>query len=153
MKYPDIISSIFCLFLGLAVLTNGVRLRLKVGPEMGPGFFPFLAGGILTFLSILLLMQTLIRKRASGKKESFWIDQYGRKLVFLTLFGIVAYPLFLKYLGFLLSTFLLLFFLVAIIARQKWWTAGVVGATSAVVVYLIFELWLKANLPRGIMGF
>lgn len=58
----DRISAIFCLLLGLAVFIKGLHLGLRVDIDMGPGFFPLVAGGILSFLSVVLLIQSLFCK-------------------------------------------------------------------------------------------
>jgi len=153
LKYLDKISAIFCFFLGLAVLAGGIRLGLRVELDMGPGFFPLVAGGILSLLSIVLLFQSLVKKETSTEQSSFWVNPQGWKSVLLTLFAISVYPFTLNRLGFLLSTFFLLFFLFLVIARKKWWVAGVGGIITAIVVYIIFEIWLRANFPRGILAF
>jgi hypothetical protein len=153
MKNLDRICAIFCFFLGLVVLVVGLHLRLQMNLEVGPGFLPFVVGGILAFLSIILLVQSIMKEGISAPKESFWVNPYGWKLVLLTLFVIVSYPLILNHVGFPLSSFLLIFSLFVVTAHLKWWVAGVWGAFTAVVVYLIFEVWLKANMPRGVLGF
>jgi hypothetical protein len=40
-----------------------------------------------------------------------------------------------------------------VIGGMKWWAAGFGSVTAAVVVYLIFGIWLQAYLPRGFLGF
>jgi len=153
MHLFDKMSAIFFFFLGLAVLAKGFQLGLRINIDMGPGFFPLVAGGILSFLSLVLLIQSLIKKEKSFQKVSFWANPYGWKLVLLTIFSISGYPFILNRAGFLLSTFLLLFFLFWIIARQKWWAAVIGGVITAAMVYLLFDIWLKANLPKGILSF
>jgi hypothetical protein len=153
MNRRNRISAIFCFLLGLSVLIKGMRLGLKLDQEMGPGFFPFIAGGILTFLSLLLLIQSLMDHGISGKKELFWVNPSGWKRVFLTLFATAAYPLMINPLGFILSTLFLLFFFFKVIARMKWWSVGVGGTVTTICAYLIFEIWLKANLPQGLLSF
>ncbi|OGP89698.1 MAG: hypothetical protein A2156_00625 [Deltaproteobacteria bacterium RBG_16_48_10] len=146
-------SAIFCLILGLFVLMTGVRLGLKVDLRIGPGFFPFVAGILLAFLSIVLFVQSLTETKTGQQKRSFWSKEHGWVFVFLTLVGIGTYILVLNYLGFLLSTFLLLFFLFTVIGGLKWWKAALSGTIAAAAVYLVFEIWLRANLPRGFFSF
>ena len=153
MNLLDRISSTFCFFLGLAVITGGVRLGLRIHLDMGPGFFPIVAGGILCVLSGVLFVQSLAKGSKGGRKKSFWANPDGWKLVLLTLLPTIAYPFILNHLGFLLATFLFLFFLFLIIGYQKWWTAAVTGIAASAVIYLIFDMWLKANFPRGILTF
>jgi putative tricarboxylic transport membrane protein len=149
----DRISSLFCFFLGLAVFVKGLHLGLRVNIDMGPGFFPLVAGGILSLLSAILLTQTFFKKETSVQSIPFWSNPYGWKLVLLTILAVGIYPFILSPVGFFLSTFLLLFFLFMVIARHKWWVAGIGGIVTAAMVYLIFEIWLKANLPKGLFSF
>jgi putative tricarboxylic transport membrane protein len=153
MKLLDSMSSIFCFFLGLAIIAGGVRLGLRVHLDMGPGFFPIIAGGVLSLLSILLFFQSVTQRGGTIRERPFWVNPGGWKLVSLTLLPTIAYPFILNYLGFLPSTFLFLFFLFWVIGYQRWWMAAVSGVTASVVVYLIFEIWLKANFPRGVLSF
>jgi len=153
MKQLNKMSALFCFFLGIAVLMKGVYLGLKTNLEIGPGFFPFVAGGILAFLSVVLVIQSFIDPGISEYKKSFWINSHGLKRVFFTLLAISAYPLILDRLGFLLTTFFLLFFLFRMIARLKWRVVVAGGTLTTVIAYLIFEIWLKANLPQGYLGF
>jgi putative tricarboxylic transport membrane protein len=153
MHLFDRISALFCFFLGLAVLAKGLRLGLRVQVDMGPGFFPLAAGGILAFLSVILFTQSLLKKEAAHERISFWANSYGWKLVLLTLLSVSAYPFILNHAGFLLSTFLLMVFLFGVIARRKWWTATAGGIVTAAAVYWIFRIWLKADLPLGILSF
>ena len=153
MKHPDRCSATFFLLLGLAVFVHGFRLRLKVGSDMGPGLLPFIVGGILSLLSCILLFQAFTRKVAPELKKPFWANPLGWKAVLVTLLAAAIYPFALKGLGFLLSTYLFLFFLFTIIGHQTWWKACLGGVSTALIGYLIFEVWLKANMPRGILGF
>jgi putative tricarboxylic transport membrane protein len=153
LKNLDKWSALFFLGLGLAVLAHGIRLRLTVEHDVGPGLLPFVVGGILILLSMILLFGSVMGEEATEPTRSFWSNPHGWKFVFLTLFAAALFPVCLNYLGFILSIFLFLFFLFTFIARLKWWVAGIGGVSTALVAYLIFELWLKANLPRGVFGF
>lgn len=153
MNLLDRVSSLFCFFLGLAVIAGGVRLGLRVHLDMGPGFFPIIAGGILSLLSIFLFVQSASKRERTMRERPFWVNPEGWKLVLLTLLPVIVYPFILNYFGFLSSTFLFLFFLFWVIGYQKWWLAVVSGAGASAVVYLIFEIWLKANFPRGVLSF
>jgi putative tricarboxylic transport membrane protein len=154
MKNRNIFSAALLFLFGLFTLREGIRLGLKVDlHNMGPGFFPFVAGILLSLLSILLIIQSTIDKESREQKGSFWKTQYGWLSVFLALCAMVAYLLILNYVGFLVSTFLLLIFLFKVTGGLKWLVAGFGGAIASVVVYLIFEVWLQAYLPRGILGF
>jgi len=153
MKRLDRMSSIFCLLLGTSVVIRGFQLKLKVGKDMGPGLLPAVVGGILVFLSVTLLMRTILTEKPSKKEAPFWVNPTGWRLVIVTLVASAAYPFFLHYLGFLLSNFLLIFFLFLVIARLDWWKAGAGGLASAFAGQFIFVVWLKVPFPHGLIGF
>ncbi len=56
-------------------------------------------------------------------------------------------------LGFIFTTFLFLFFLLRFIEPQEWSTVFIITIVSTGSSYLIFQLWLKADLPTGFLGF
>jgi len=63
------------------------------------------------------------------------------------------YAFFLERLGFVMTTFILLSFLLGLIEGTNWpRTFGVTGA-AVLASFAIFELWLKIRLPKGIFGF
>jgi hypothetical protein len=47
----------------------------------------------------------------------------------------------------------LLIFLFRAISRLKWWVVWTAGVIAAMSFYFVFEIWLRANLPRGFWGF
>ncbi len=145
-------SAIFCLLLGLAVAWKGLHLGLKLDREMGPGFFPLLAGGILASLSIILFVQSLPRE-PSPSREPFWAARRSWIKIFVTLFVLGLYPVVIGRLGFFLSSLGLVIFLFGGIARLRWWVAGFGGILTTIAFYVVFEIWLKANLPYGPLGF
>ena len=149
MKTLNKISAIFFLILGITVLIHGIGLGLRVNLDVGPGFLPAIVGGILSGLSVILLFQSIFAKAFSEPKGAFWAHPNGWKSVFLTIAAAASYPFILYYLGFLLATFLLLFFLLLVIAGFRWWVSGILGIGTSTVAYLVFEIWLKANLPMG----
>lgn len=153
MKRLDRMSSIFCLLLGTSVLTQGFQLKLKAGKDMGPGLLPVVVGGILVFLSVVLLLRTILPEKSLKREAPFWVNSTGWKLVIVTLGASAAYPFSLSYLGFLLSNLLLIFFLFLVIARLDWWMAGIGGLASAVASQIIFVVWLKVPFPGGLIGF
>ena len=71
-------------------------------------------------------------------------------IVFLSL---LAYVLLLKPLGFLLVTAFFIGFLLVAVQPQRWYVviSGAIG--TAIGTYGIFEVWLKAQLPKGPLGF
>ena len=99
-----------------------------------------------------MILINALRKRAEKVKE-FWEDRTRRHKVALTLIFILIYGVLLEPLGFLLTTFLTVGLLVKFIYPQKWKTVIACALLTSLGSYLIFQVLLEAELPRGFMGF
>jgi len=67
--------------------------------------------------------------------------------------ALVLYTLLFQFLGFLLDTFWLIAFLQRVMEPMGWkkCLTGAVAASGG--AYLVFQIWLKAQLPAGVLGF
>jgi putative tricarboxylic transport membrane protein len=113
------------------------------------GFFPFWGGLILMSLSAVHLLSQ--RKPRPGEEKPLLRQGYRKSLI-LTFLSLVAYALLLKWLGFLLTTFLFMGFLLRVITPQKWKVAVGFSVLTALLAYALFVLWLGASLPEGILS-
>lgn len=147
----DIVSGIFLLGLSIATLL-GIR-QLPVGTMTSPqaGFFPLLLGIILAALSLVLITQATRDKQAKKKKEN-WESSGGLKRICLTLAVLFGVGFFFESLGYLISAFFLIAFLLICVGNQKWWLAITAGLLSAMFSYLIFGMLLKGSLPAGFLA-
>ena len=149
MKKLNFIGAAFCLILGFLICEESWRINLGEFRNPGPGFLPFGAGLILGGLALALLVKTLRRK---SRDKAFWAERSRWTKVSLTLTSIFVYGFLLESVGFLLMTFLVMGFLFRVIEPQRWRTVIAGAFFSAVGAYLIFEVWLKVELPKGFLG-
>jgi putative tricarboxylic transport membrane protein len=77
--------------------------------------------------------------------------EHGR--VVLALAASVAYTVALEPLGFLLTTFLFLLFLLGAIESRRSVPSIAISAATAVASHLVFKVWLGVQLPAGPWGF
>jgi hypothetical protein len=70
----------------------------------------------------------------------------------LTLGALLALLLLMKPLGFTLATVLFVGFLLRAIVPQRWPVVILVTLLTAAISFLVFEVWLQAQLPRGPWG-
>jgi ABC-type polysaccharide/polyol phosphate export permease len=152
MGKPDQISSIFWLILGLAVVYGSHRLGLGTPTHPGPGFLSFWCGVILGGLSLWVFFQGRLTQRAGRGKalRQLWAEMRCRKGIYVVL-ALLTYTFTFTYLGFLLSTALLLTFLFKAIEPEKWLVAVGGAFLSSLISFVIFALWLDVQLPRGIL--
>lgn len=110
---------------------------------------------ILIVLSAGLFL-TSLRKRTGFNFVEIrkdWSDREALRRISLTILFLAGYVFALNYLGFALTTFLFIFLLLRFIVPQKWPTVILASFLVATGSYAIFEMWLRAHLPVGFLGF
>ena len=127
----------------------------KLGSLESPdtGFMPFLAGLAMCLFSLIGLVHgTLERKQGKGWTPIIAADIHWEKALFV-LAALLAYVFLLKSLGFVLCTVLFLGFLFRAVKPLKWATVVLGSALITAGAFLIFDVWLKSQLPKGPWGF
>jgi len=144
----DRIVAIFWLIFGLVIAEESYRLKLGSFGRPNSGLFPFLIGILIVLFSLILLVET-----RSNKSER---EERGEKLnyrnIVLCLISLYAYALIFEWFGFIPSTFLLIVFFLKFIERKGWTLVITASLLTSIVSYVIFEIWLRAALPKGIFG-
>ncbi len=154
MGRGDQISGFFWLIFSLFIIEESYRLGLGKLHSPGTGFLPIAAATTLAILSLLLLLSTISRRRIKVEKEEYLaFDKKRLPKVFYVLMPLFIYPIFLDTLGFILCTMIFLGFLLRAIEPQKWLTVIALAISIPLISFLIFDIWLKAQLPRGVLGF
>ncbi len=148
----DQASAALWVILGGVIALISTKYGLGTLESPGTGFMPFLAGLAILFFAFIGLIHAVVKKKKSASwKPVFKGVDWKRSSIVLA--ALIAYVLLLKPLGFTLCTALFIAFLMRAVQPQKWpvVVAGAIG--TALGAYGIFELWLKAQLPRGPWGF
>jgi putative tricarboxylic transport membrane protein len=147
----DRIIGPFGLLFGLYVIKESLALDIGGIHKPGPGFFPLFGGTLLAVFSAVLLFRVLATMRATGykahgkKEKPRWAAAY----VYI---GLIIYSLIFERLGFILSTFLLVIFLLRLLEPKKWWHMLLTAAIVASSAYTVFNVFLKSDLPKGILS-
>ena len=150
MRRHDLISSTIWLCTGLFITFYAPQFELGTPSMPGSGFMPFLAGLLVSVFSALTFIQAYFKKE--GETEKLWKHIQFRKLLFVVL-GLLIYTFILDIVGFLICTFLLILFLIHFVGSENWLRSIVGAVLTSILSYLLFDTWLQANLPKGILGF
>lgn len=153
MKRYDQMSSLVWLTFAVYICIASSRLSFGSFDHPGPGFLPLLVGICLGIFSIVAFLQARLSKENNEPTSSWYPKQRWKKMI-----GVLAvmfiYAFCLEILGFLLATFLLLIFLFRAGMESPKWAVAIGGsAIASFCSYAVFELWLKTQLPRGLLGF
>lgn len=140
------------LFGGITVILS---LRMPIGTfrNAGTGMFPLCLGILLMILSGIFILNIFSKSKkirvqtgASVESSSFPIQL----VLFLT--TMVLITLFFNQLGYPLSAFLLMAFLLRILGVKKWAINLPLSFVTAAISYFLFVQWLKIPLPKGWLG-
>jgi hypothetical protein len=147
----DQLSSAIWVFIGLAICVVSIFYKVGTPASPGAGFMPFCSGASISILSSMGFLHATM-KRKQGEKWSSPFQGRQWKNAAIILISIVAYALLLMPLGFLLCTVLFMGFLLRAIVPNRW--PVVIGGAllASIVSYVVFGVWLKAQLPAGPWG-
>ena len=67
--------------------------------------------------------------------------------------SLFLYALLMESLGFILVTLLIFIFILRMIEKKSWFSVAITSVMVTVASYLIFEIALQSQLPKGILGF
>jgi len=147
----DRISGVFFLAVGVFFAAYARTVDVGTWSEPGPGFLPLLAGICMTVMATALFLKSFRRK--GSPVPPFFPKADSWKRVLATVASLAGYALALQYLGFMLTTFLFVGFLVKFIFPQTWTRALIVATLTAAASRLLFVDFLKTQLPKGFLGF
>jgi putative tricarboxylic transport membrane protein len=150
MRRHDLRSSTVVFCVGLFIVFYAPQFGIGSLHKPGTGFMPFLTGLIICILAAIIFVQALLDR--SSKIEKIWAGVKFRKLIFSILM-LITYGLLLEGFGFIIDSFFLILFLTHYMGSQSWKKSFLCGGLTSIFCYLLFEAWLKSQLPKGILGF
>ena len=151
MKHSDLWSSLFWIFLAAATIALASRFPFGDFREPGPGLFPILISLIILGLGLILFFRSLLRTKEEFNVTVRSLGAVSR--VILVLLLLLGYAVFLERLGFLTVSFLLILLHLWIVYPQRWWIRLAAALGGSLGCYLIFEVWLQSQLPKGFLPF
>jgi len=139
------VSPIFLLAIAVLVCKKSLDLGLGGGRNPGPGLIPFVSAILLGCLSIGIFIKGTLEKQVSrefGKdwKKGLWV-----------LGSLIFYVLCLERLGFLITTLIFLIFSLLSFRPRKVASIILISFLTVIISYPVFGLWLKVQLPKGIL--
>ena len=146
----DLITTFIWLIVALLVGMYSIKLDLGQLTDPGPGFLPFCASLALGILAAILLGSQL-NKKGREKVVPFRCGPQWRKAVYFITGSFIYAFVFWEILGYLISTTILLVFLLRFVGAQSLKKSLIISLATAVISYLIFQSWLQCMLPKGVL--
>ncbi len=127
---------------------TGVQISLTSSDPMGPGGFPRLLIGVAAVLSVIGIINAVIRKDGDDKPK---LTMKNCELLLKFILAFSAYIFAIRYVGYCVSTMLYAMF-------NMWWmgvraprTIITTGVALVLILYTVFGLFLKVQLPTGFL--
>ena len=141
-------TSIFLLVFAVLFCIKSYQLGLGHLRDPGTGFIPFLSGVLLGCLSLSIFIKSMVIREKHSAFGGGWMK--GAWVIG----SLILYALVLEKLGFLVTTFIFLILILSLLSFQprKLLSAFLVSLFTVLISYLVFSLWLKVQLPKGILG-
>ncbi len=152
MKRVDIVSAVIFMLLGGFAMAEARRLPKYESFGPGGDFMPFWLGVILIVLATLLLVLAL-RSPAKVEAERLLPPRDGRIHIASIVASLCLYTFVMEYIGYLVSTFLFLAFLVAVLGKVSRQATVIVSAGGTLLFTAVFTWLLRIPLPRGFLPF
>ena len=81
-----------------------------------------------------------------------WPHGAGLRRIGITFIAFLLYAYLITVVGFIVSTTLFMLFMARILGSQRWVSSVAVSVLTAVGLFLVFKVWLQAELPTGLLG-
>ncbi len=147
----DQITAAVWLAIGAIITIASYRYGLGMLNSPGTGFMPFLSGIAISLFSCIGLVNATLKQRKGIRWNSI-IKGFMWKKTLIVLVALFTYTLLLNTLGFFLCTALFIGFLLRAVQPQRWIVVFMGSILTALGAYVIFEVWLQAQLPKGPWG-
>ena len=146
----EIAVALILFTLGAIVVFDSYRLGSKWGIE-GPqsGYFPFYIGLLVCISSVITLAQAVRAKSAASKPFVLWGPF---KLVLTVLLPAALYVLAIKYVGLYVASAIYIAIFMVWLGKYSWWKGIAVGFGINVIFFLMFEVWFKVPLFKGVLN-
>lgn len=142
-------------WVGIGIVMCILALKYDIGSfhGPGPGFVPLLAGLFISAMGVAMTISGVLSKHrpreGTGTGYSFRIGPWPRLVYTMGL--LLIYIVLIEPVGFILMTFFLMFGLFFDGTKKNYGWSLFFSIVTALISYLIFEVWLQCQLPRGLL--
>ncbi len=146
----EIAVALVLFILGAIVVFDSYRLGSKWGSD-GPqsGYFPFYIGLLICVASVVTVAQTVLAKSGAGKPFVLWGPF---KRVLTVLLPAAVYVLSVKFVGLYVASAIYIAIFMIWLGKYSWWKSIAVGLVINVIFFLMFEVWFKVPLFKGVLN-
>jgi putative tricarboxylic transport membrane protein len=157
----NITSSLVLILVSLTFLIYTTRYPLDNWESPGPAVFPLLLGAVLLLLAAWQLIRAFRAPKGPGRVrgnkpkmaavKTFFLENQGEAKVLILTALLVSYLLMMQWIGFFVSTFLLVILSSRLMEAKDWIRPIALSAGVCLFCYFLFVVWIKLSFPQGIL--
>lgn len=156
----EIASSLLLLLFGAGYLAYNTKYSVDTWNNPGPGVFPLIVGGVFMILASYQLIQTLRKPKKEDDQNSAGLNiktvkaflqesAEAKPLILIMVF--ILYLLMVTWVGFFIPNFMFIMVSSRLMGAKDWGRPFALAVGICLFCYLLFEVWLKLSLPRGLL--
>lgn len=143
------IVAVLSLICGTAIICMSLTFPKGTDGVPGPGIFPIIIGAMMIVSAVLLIIRTTLTKKEGNGSLAMLSPE--KKRVYLTMLVLVVYFILLPYIGFCVSSFIMLLLLIKWYSRKSILKSIILAAVITAIVYLLFSMVLNVPLSFGLL--
>jgi hypothetical protein len=158
----EIIVALLLLVFGAVIMTDSYRLGASWASD-GPqsGYFPFYIGSLICLSALATLGQSLIaawKAREGGfagvvaRQRSQFVSWSALRQVLSVLVPAAVYVLVVQLIGIYVASAVYIALFMLWLGNYTWLKSAGVGLCVTVAVFLLFEVWFKVPLYKGLFN-
>jgi hypothetical protein len=162
VRAAEVVVALALIAFGGTVVFDSLRLGASWGSD-GPqsGYFPFYIGALICLSAVAILAQLLIgewkaRERgfegAVARMRRQFVARPALKQVLSVLLPALVYVLCVQLVGIYVSSAVYIAVFMVWLGGYGWIRSAVVGLAVAVCAFLLFEVWFKVPLYKGLVN-
>jgi len=152
-KKTDVWFGIILISIAIFIIIESLAFPdfISAGKKLpGPSFFPRILSIILIVVGVYEILLTGGNEHVIKREESFaeYFEDWENQNVLIVVLSLILYIFLLKWMGFVLGTFL--FSSILMVRLKTGWLRGTVfSAIVVIIIILIFEKIFRIQLPKG----
>jgi hypothetical protein len=147
----DIVTGVVAVFIAFFVYFTSASIESGgASLSANPALYPRILAGVVFFLGVSLILQTVIKYRRGERKPAVFDDREALGRVGKMLAVLCLYVVGIYFIGFILPTLLFSFFM-PFISGSRLRTSLLVSVPVTLALYVVFFIFFKVPIPHGIL--
>ncbi|MFT3802733.1 MAG: tripartite tricarboxylate transporter TctB family protein [Burkholderiaceae bacterium] len=138
----DFWAGIMFIAIGATFMVLSMQYQIGSAGKMGPGYFPFVLGGLMAFLGILIALGGMSKNAAEAK-----LSKVGWRELFLVLISVALFAGLLNSMGVIVALVVMVF-VSSFASHEFGWLATIgTAVVLCIMAWAIFVVGLELQFP------